>query len=494
MRTRFQSHQTDSLSNTNPTWYHNSHNKFTYVLAAGYSRLEFDPSAGWQNLTSQNQLSASLGIGQYFTDTVTSNFRTKRRQGKVINNPATNTRLSVSGSFGFVDARYWPKYSITGPDGTYGKRLYAPIKPPFPGYDENSVAVRRYSNGYTETVPSRQLLADEAYNLILEKRTSLLVTLAELKKTSLTVSGIFKDALKMVRGFRRLAAEVAKPKTLRDDLSRQWLRYRYGLRPMMYELISIIDALNSKYQKRGSVRRTEAIQLAENAPSPYYEPFNVSGVGTTALRIKVDWSQTSYTDNRVGHLYLTNPSKLLAFRRFGVDDLLGTAWELVPYSFIVDWFVDVSAYLQKVQREIISDDFIELVSSYTSVRTDTFRSYSVVPTWDNVDLWNSVYGDSRLNVNLDAGDYVFPTDPDELQALIDKYIDTEFYYVQPELSTREMKYIREPFSYVPSLSDGPRVHGLSNFLKSLPKLLDVAGLVNQRAHIERTGYRSRLRL
>jgi len=494
MRTRFQSHQTASLSNTDPTWYHHSHNKFTYVLAAGYERLEFDPSAGWQDLTSINQLSASTGIGQYFVDHVTPNFRTQRRRGKVINNPMTNTRLSVHGSFGFVDARYWPKHSITGPDGFYGKRLYAPIKPPFPAYDESAVAIRRFPNGETETLPSRSLLADEAYNLILEKRSSLLVTLAELRKTSLTVKSIFSDAFRLIRKFRRLAKEVAKPKKLRDDLSREWLRYRYGIRPMMYELLGIIDALESRYNTRGSVRRTEEIQSVESANGPSFSPFNVSGVSTSRLRIKLDWTQTNYTTNRVGHLYTTNPSKLLAFRKWGIDDLTGTAWELVPYSFIVDWFVDVGTYLQKVNRELISDDFIELVSSYTSVRTDGFRSYSVTPVWDNVDLWNSVYGDSRLNVNLDPGDYVFPSDPDELQGLIDKYIETEMTYVQPELSTREMKYIREPFTYEPSLAEGPRVHGLSSFLKSLPKLLDIAGLINQRNQIERTGYWSKLRL
>jgi hypothetical protein len=42
--------------------------------------------------------------------------------------------------------------------------------------------------------------------------------------------------------------------------------------------------------------------------------------------------------------------------QFGGYDILGTAWELIPYSFVVDWFINIGDSLQALQAFVVSDE------------------------------------------------------------------------------------------------------------------------------------------
>jgi hypothetical protein len=54
--------------------------------------------------------------------------------------------------------------------------------------------------------------------------------------------------------------------------------------------------------------------------------------------------------------------------------LISTPWELVPYSFVVDWFVNVGDYINAL---IPSPLYNQLVSGLTTVRTSTVKASAV---------------------------------------------------------------------------------------------------------------------
>jgi hypothetical protein len=81
--------------------------------------------------------------------------------------------------------------------------------------------------------------------------------------------------------------------------------------------------------------------------------------------------------------YLVNPNSAL-LHQLGLDNPLKIAWELVPYSFVVDWFWDVSGYLtsfEGVPGCIILDAFYTTFKWGCSQEDDLTRSSSSKP-WD----------------------------------------------------------------------------------------------------------------
>jgi len=54
-------------------------------------------------------------------------------------------------------------------------------------------------------------------------------------------------------------------------------------------------------------------------------------------------------------------------QHFGANKVLGTAWELIPFSFVVDWFLPVQELINKT-RLPIGNPFVEMRSFSCSVK------------------------------------------------------------------------------------------------------------------------------
>lgn len=122
--------------------------------------------------------------------------------------------------------------------------------------------------------------------------------------------------------------------------SKAWLTYRYGIMPLIYSAQDIIKALE-KHEKlfetekeRNVVDIEETIDLAR-----LNEPF--------AVEIPVVVAVTGKVTQRVVIKRRYNVEQLYQ-KRFGFNPLL-TAWELVPLSFVIDWFVQVGDAIQAIQ-------------------------------------------------------------------------------------------------------------------------------------------------
>lgn len=125
-----------------------------------------------------------------------------------------------------------------------------------------------------------------------------------------------------------------------SNLSNYWLEYAYGWRPLLSDIKGAAEEIAKSY----AVNR----------------PMTVTGVG------KASWEPPKYAHARVNtQSYEWMTSEFEAKTRykisFRVDDLAASklsstgitdplllAWELLPYSFVMDWFVPVGAYLSQL--------------------------------------------------------------------------------------------------------------------------------------------------
>jgi hypothetical protein len=120
-------------------------------------------------------------------------------------------------------------------------------------------------------------------------------------------------------------------RTLGDKFETAWLGGRYGLRPLYADFINFNEAVEKKLGKLS--RYSERVGASSNWENLDFEG-NVSiGWGRPAsvysrIRTKVDLSlRGSVTADIKLETFDFNP--------------LQTGWEIVPYSFVVDWFLGV---------------------------------------------------------------------------------------------------------------------------------------------------------
>lgn len=127
------------------------------------------------------------------------------------------------------------------------------------------------------------------------------------------------------------------------ELMNFWLQGRYGWRPLYKSIMDLIDTLESlelgKYIATGGDKNVRVVSGSDSAITKFCIasgkalPLNVATVSTQTVRGRAA-------------LFLT--PNTVAFN----GNLARTAWELVPLSFVVDWFFNVGGIITEVQESI----------------------------------------------------------------------------------------------------------------------------------------------
>lgn len=163
----------------------------------------------------------------------------------------------------------------------------------------------------------------------------LLTNLAEAPESLELIISALKLAVNPLRGIRELREKYAKArrrgKTHReahDEISSQWMQYRYGIMPI---ILSIKDAMELYDQLADEFSTSRAYQKI-----PYVESSKPLITGVNYFHQE---STGSIRVSAVGKSRYSDPnlrlSDLITFNPFL------TAWELIPMSFVIDWFVNV---------------------------------------------------------------------------------------------------------------------------------------------------------
>lgn len=140
-----------------------------------------------------------------------------------------------------------------------------------------------------------------------------------------------------------------------------WLTYRYGIMPIVYSLEDALGVLQTdqiSYRKDFQVTLTDrykdilARQNDRLCFSGYYafdEVHYREGNISCRIRASVDFT------------YSLRDALRLNFLTIGK-----VAWEVVPLSFVVDWFYDIGTYLESLELP-------SLISSFSAVRSTRDR-------------------------------------------------------------------------------------------------------------------------
>lgn len=162
-------------------------------------------------------------------------------------------------------------------------------------------------------------------------------------------------------------------KDIHHDLNSLWLEGRYGWRTLAYDVRDLSEAITEFDAKRKI--------WTERSGYGYTDNDSNSGTYEWASSF-MHWSDSIVTDHSIRGAVGAEftPSRVTL-------DPVTTAWERVPYSFIVDWVINVGDTLAATKLQLLSNA-ITASWGVKSVTTRTIRFYAeakagCIVTYDN---------------------------------------------------------------------------------------------------------------
>lgn len=198
----------------------------------------------------------------------------------------------------------------------------------------------------------------------------LYVSAAEAGKTLLLFKNLYtrlftivKDLYKSVRKLNVIATA--------DIIADVWLELRYGWRPLLFEIEGIAKALTVVRPNgiKSSYGLYKAPKRLHKTDSVFLENVHVEVDGFLTI-FDVTLSEFDDATRKTGFNYVNKPgSRNVDWKAiFGLDfeSLASTAWELIPFSFIVDMFINIGNLLQ-------AHEYVDQVDSFNGYMTNRLR-------------------------------------------------------------------------------------------------------------------------
>lgn len=151
----------------------------------------------------------------------------------------------------------------------------------------------------------------------------------------------FERYVDLIKARKARLKELGKDQSLVDDFSNLWLEYRYALRPLVGDLQNALKALSKIIDKRRMIARGHEYSGATSErieSTTLTEPSQI-------VKLTAKVTETEKIKARSGVLYALEESLLSLVNVLGLDQPVESIWELIPFSFIVDWFFSVGDLL-----------------------------------------------------------------------------------------------------------------------------------------------------
>lgn len=217
----------------------------------------------------------------------------------------------------------------------------------------------------------------EFLNRIKDSRVNLAQAFAERHETARTIIDLAIKATRAIvalkHGHLTQAAEALFPKgSFRNGVADYWLCYQYGVRPLLMDIRGAMEAMAKDQDIQFDVIRskTQAIPFQQKHDQ-------MDSYGTIKSNLYCSWDtfiKGSVTVKYKASVYVANPG-LQALSSLGLLNLESLAWELIPYSFVIDWVLPVGDYLSgldaltgisvlRAHKTIYSKETITCVKSF----------------------------------------------------------------------------------------------------------------------------------
>lgn len=300
-------------------------------------------------------------ITEVMIDNVTSGYEKLSAQGRIINNPMTQTKTitydpiltstyadvyySAPNTIGYRIDGDAPASSFLG--SVVSSAYYAPL--PITDFDIDHL---------------EQLAITQAWANIDQSQALIGATIAEGKKTILSLISIFKRAFTIFKAVKRLDLKALRGEIQPRELADRYMEARYAIRPVVYDAAQILGAITC--DRKAPPRQTFRGTASDS---------KVNTTSGTILRHPhgaLDYFSVSSVTCQVRAGVLVQADVASELTIWGVTHPLETVWELIPFSFIADWFFNIGQTLASWTPEA----GIRPLSSWSTIIQTNTRSIS----------------------------------------------------------------------------------------------------------------------
>lgn len=178
------------------------------------------------------------------------------------------------------------------------------------------------------------------YSRVNEEGPNLALIAAESGKTMTMLYSIFTAGVSLMRSLKRLDLDGARRVIVgnsNQDLANRWLAFQYGVKPLISDAADIMDELgrSAKAWRKYTSPRSDSVKTTTTA--------SAAAASKSTFEFTIDMTV------KYSVLLDTNVSIGSSLNRYGFGNAPGLVWELIPFSFVIDWFLPIGNYLNSCQ-------------------------------------------------------------------------------------------------------------------------------------------------
>lgn len=190
--------------------------------------------------------------------------------------------------------------------------------------------------------------ARESWHMIADRMIGFATAMRHVRK------GNLRDALRALGSSKR-PSRRSQRKLDSGDVSGSFLELHYGWVPLLQDIFAAAELVEKPYVHNPSIRTSDRV---EGAPVRYVTS-TFEGTG---------WAWQQLNQRRVYHLTRLSTKEVSWAFRLGLTNPAAIAWELIPFSFLFDWFLPISDI-------IAAHEALKVIPVGRHVRTDVLKSF-----------------------------------------------------------------------------------------------------------------------
>lgn len=233
------------------------------------------------------------------------------------------------------------------------------------GYSFPSLDTLKRNTGLRPLCLNPVGLDNELLGKIKNQKANLSMTVAKLGKCTDMVFGLARDIvatfhfLRSGRPSRLFWQSIGAPRCRADKrLARKWLEFQYGWMNLARSIYGLSEALQNEIVS-GTFIHVEAKRTfrSEFSDSSY------AGSPVTKDRCSI----------KARARYKVDANSLRAMSQSGITNPTLVLWDLIPYSFVIDWVINISEWLSALDALTGVTDLTVIRSAYYE-RIETQKS------------------------------------------------------------------------------------------------------------------------